>query len=78
MTLAKLEERDEVIAAELLRQRDLIAAVEGQLGAPRADELALARADRRGALAQVRDEPQRARGRPCAPGGEQATACRRR
>ena len=54
VTLAKLEEREEVIAAELLRQRDLIAAVEGQLVSAR-DELASARADRRGALAQVRD-----------------------
>ena len=54
VTLAKLEEREEVIAEELLRQRDLIAAVESQLVSAR-DELASARADRRGALAQVRD-----------------------
>ncbi len=54
VALAKLEEREQVIAEELLRQRDLIAAVESRLVSAR-DELAAARADRRGVLAQVRD-----------------------
>jgi murein DD-endopeptidase MepM/ murein hydrolase activator NlpD len=52
--LAKLEQREQVIAEELLRQRDLIAAAEAQLVSAR-DELAAARADRRGALATVRE-----------------------
>jgi murein DD-endopeptidase MepM/ murein hydrolase activator NlpD len=54
VALTKLEEREQVIAEELLRQRDLIAAVESRLVSAR-DELAAARADRRGVLAQVRD-----------------------
>src|SRR5215216_526502 len=52
--LADLEEREQVVAEELLRQRNVIATAEEQLVASR-DELAVARADKRGALSQVRD-----------------------
>jgi murein DD-endopeptidase MepM/ murein hydrolase activator NlpD len=52
--LAALEEREQVVAEELLRQRNVIATAEEQLVASR-DELAVARADKRGALSQVRD-----------------------
>jgi murein DD-endopeptidase MepM/ murein hydrolase activator NlpD len=52
--LADLEEREQLVAEELLRQRNVIAAAEDQLVASR-DELAAARADKRGALSQVRD-----------------------
>jgi murein DD-endopeptidase MepM/ murein hydrolase activator NlpD len=50
--LAKLEEREQLAAERILRWRDQIAAVQGQLVSSR-DELASARADRRGALSQV-------------------------
>ena len=52
--LADLEKREQVVAEELLRQRNVIATAEEQLVASR-DELAVARADKRGALSQVRD-----------------------
>jgi murein DD-endopeptidase MepM/ murein hydrolase activator NlpD len=51
--LAKLEEREQLAAERILRWRDQIAAVQGQLVSSR-DELASARADRRGALGEVR------------------------
>jgi murein DD-endopeptidase MepM/ murein hydrolase activator NlpD len=54
MELADLEEREQEIAEQLLRQRDVIAAAETRLVASR-DELAAARADKRGTLAQVRE-----------------------
>jgi murein DD-endopeptidase MepM/ murein hydrolase activator NlpD len=50
--LAKLEEREQLAAERILRWRDQIAAVQGQLVSSR-DELATARADKRGALSQV-------------------------
>jgi murein DD-endopeptidase MepM/ murein hydrolase activator NlpD len=52
--LADLEERERLLAEELLRQRNVIAAAEGQLVSSR-DELAAARSDKRGALSQVRN-----------------------
>jgi murein DD-endopeptidase MepM/ murein hydrolase activator NlpD len=52
--LAELEEREQLAAERILRERDLIAAAESQLVSSR-DELASARADKRGALAQVHD-----------------------
>jgi murein DD-endopeptidase MepM/ murein hydrolase activator NlpD len=52
--LADLEEREQLVAQELLRQRNVIATAEEQLVSSR-DELATARADKRGALSQVRD-----------------------
>jgi murein DD-endopeptidase MepM/ murein hydrolase activator NlpD len=52
--LADLEEREQVVAEELLRQRNVIAEAEAQLVSSR-DDLAAARADKRGALSQVRD-----------------------
>ena len=52
--LARLESQERAIAEQLLRQRDLMAAVEGQLVSAR-DELAAIRADRRDALARVRE-----------------------
>jgi murein DD-endopeptidase MepM/ murein hydrolase activator NlpD len=54
VTLAELEEREQVVAEELLRQRNVIAEAEAQLVLSR-DELAAARADKRGALSEVRD-----------------------
>jgi murein DD-endopeptidase MepM/ murein hydrolase activator NlpD len=54
ISLAELERREQAIAEQLLHQRDVIAAVESQLVSSR-DELAAARADKRRALAQVRD-----------------------
>ena len=54
VTLAELEEREQVVAEELLRQRNVIAEAEAQLVSSR-DELAAARADKRGALSEVRD-----------------------
>jgi murein DD-endopeptidase MepM/ murein hydrolase activator NlpD len=53
--LAKLEEREQLAAERILRERDQIAAAENQLVSSR-DQLASARADKRGALAQVRDQ----------------------
>ena len=51
--LAELEEREQLTAERILRWRDQIAAVQGQLVGSR-DELAATRADKRGALSQVR------------------------
>ena len=51
--LADLEEREQLAAERILRERDQIASVENQLVGAR-DQLASARADQRGALAQVR------------------------
>jgi murein DD-endopeptidase MepM/ murein hydrolase activator NlpD len=53
--LAKLEEREQLAAERILRERDQIASAQDQLVSSR-DQLASARADRRGALAQVRDQ----------------------
>jgi murein DD-endopeptidase MepM/ murein hydrolase activator NlpD len=55
--LAQLEEREQLAAERILRERDQIAAAENQLVSSR-DQLASARADKRGALAQVRDQKQ--------------------
>ena len=55
--LAQLEEREQLAAERILRERDQIAAAENQLLSSR-DQLASARADKRGALAQVRDQKQ--------------------
>jgi murein DD-endopeptidase MepM/ murein hydrolase activator NlpD len=52
--LADLEEREQLVAEELLRQRNVIAAAEEQLVSSR-NELAAARSDKRGALSQVRN-----------------------
>jgi murein DD-endopeptidase MepM/ murein hydrolase activator NlpD len=52
--LADLEKREQLLAEELLRQRNVIAAAEGQLVSSR-DELAAARSNKRGALSQVRN-----------------------
>ena len=51
--LAELDELEQLTAERILRWRDQIAAVQGQLVGSR-DELAATRADRRGALSQVR------------------------
>jgi murein DD-endopeptidase MepM/ murein hydrolase activator NlpD len=51
--LADLEQQEQVAAVRILRQRDQVAAVENQLVGSR-NELASARADKRGALATVR------------------------
>ena len=59
--LADLEEREQLAAERILRERDEIAAVEEQLVGAR-DQLASARADKRGALAQVRDSRVRLEG----------------
>ena len=53
--LAELEQREQLAAERILRWRDQIAAVEAQLVGSR-DELAGARADKRGALTQVREQ----------------------
>ena len=53
--LADLEEREQLAAERILRERDQIASAQGQLVSSR-DQLASARADKRGALAQVRTE----------------------
>ena len=50
--LAELEEREQLVAERILRERDQIAAVEDQLEGARS-ELASARADKQGALQQV-------------------------
>jgi murein DD-endopeptidase MepM/ murein hydrolase activator NlpD len=52
--LADLEEREELVAEDLLRQRNVIAQAEAQLVSSR-DELAAVRADKRGVLSQVRE-----------------------
>jgi murein DD-endopeptidase MepM/ murein hydrolase activator NlpD len=53
--LAELEQREQIAAERILRWRDQIAAVEAQLVGSR-DELAAARAGKRGALTQVREQ----------------------
>jgi murein DD-endopeptidase MepM/ murein hydrolase activator NlpD len=53
--LAKLEEREQLAAERILRERDQIASAQGQLVSSR-DQLASARSDKRGALASVRAE----------------------
>ena len=50
--LAKLEEREQLAAERILRERDQIASAQNQLVSSR-DQLASARADKRGALASV-------------------------
>jgi murein DD-endopeptidase MepM/ murein hydrolase activator NlpD len=55
--LADLEEREQLAAERILHERDQIAAAQGQLVSSR-DQLAAVRADKRGALAQVRDTRQ--------------------
>jgi murein DD-endopeptidase MepM/ murein hydrolase activator NlpD len=57
--LAKLEEREQLAAERILRERDQIASAQGQLVSSR-DQLASARADKRGALAQVQSQKQAA------------------
>jgi murein DD-endopeptidase MepM/ murein hydrolase activator NlpD len=57
--LADLEEREQLAAERILQERDQIASAQGQLVASR-DELASARADRRGALASVQAEKESA------------------
>jgi murein DD-endopeptidase MepM/ murein hydrolase activator NlpD len=52
--LAELEQREQLAAERILRERDQIASAQSQLVSSR-DQLASARADRQGALAQVRD-----------------------
>jgi murein DD-endopeptidase MepM/ murein hydrolase activator NlpD len=54
IALAELEEREQLAAERILRERDQIAQAQGQLVSAR-DELASARADKRGALAEVQD-----------------------
>jgi murein DD-endopeptidase MepM/ murein hydrolase activator NlpD len=53
--LAKLEEREQLAAERILRERDQIASAQNQLVSSR-DQLASTRADKRGALASVREE----------------------
>ena len=53
--LADLEQREQLAAERILAERDQIAQAQGQLVASR-DELASARADKRGVLAQVREQ----------------------
>src|SRR5215208_638466 len=53
--LAKLEEREQLAAERILRERDQIASAQNQLVSSR-DQLASVRADKRGALASVREE----------------------
>jgi murein DD-endopeptidase MepM/ murein hydrolase activator NlpD len=55
--LAKLEEREQLAAERILRERDQIASAQNQLVSSR-DQLASARADKRGALASVRAQKQ--------------------
>jgi murein DD-endopeptidase MepM/ murein hydrolase activator NlpD len=55
--LAELEEREQLAAERILRERDQIAAAQGQLVSSR-DQLASARADKRGVLAQVHAQKQ--------------------
>jgi murein DD-endopeptidase MepM/ murein hydrolase activator NlpD len=52
--LAELEHREQLAAERILRERDQIAVAQNRLVSSR-DELAAVRADKRGALAQVRD-----------------------
>jgi murein DD-endopeptidase MepM/ murein hydrolase activator NlpD len=53
--LAKLEQREQLAAERILRERDQIASAQDQLVSSR-DQLASARADKRGALTSVRDQ----------------------
>jgi len=53
--LADLEQREQLAAERILAERDQIAQAQGQLVASR-DELASARANKRGVLAQVREQ----------------------
>jgi murein DD-endopeptidase MepM/ murein hydrolase activator NlpD len=69
--LADLERREQIVAEQLLQQRDAIAAAENQLVSSR-DELASARADKRGALSQVRASHSRLEGDLAALEREQA------
>jgi murein DD-endopeptidase MepM/ murein hydrolase activator NlpD len=69
--LAELEEREQLAAERILRERNQIAAAQGQLVSSR-DELAAVRADKRGALAQVRDTRQSLEGDLAALEAEQA------
>jgi murein DD-endopeptidase MepM/ murein hydrolase activator NlpD len=55
--LAELEQREQLAAERILRERDQIASAQGQLVASR-DQLASVRADKRGALASVREHKQ--------------------
>jgi murein DD-endopeptidase MepM/ murein hydrolase activator NlpD len=55
--LAELEEREQLAAERILRERDQIASAQGQLVSSR-DELASVRADKRGVLAQVHAQKQ--------------------
>jgi murein DD-endopeptidase MepM/ murein hydrolase activator NlpD len=57
--LAELEQREQLAAERILRERDQIASAQGQLVSSR-DQLASARADKRGALTSVRDQKQHA------------------
>jgi murein DD-endopeptidase MepM/ murein hydrolase activator NlpD len=57
--LAKLEEREQLAAERILRERDQIASAQNQLLSSR-DQLASARADKRGALSNVRSEKEHA------------------
>jgi len=57
--LAELEEREQLAAERILRERDQIASAQNQLVSSR-DQLASAQADKRGALAQVRSQKQEA------------------
>jgi murein DD-endopeptidase MepM/ murein hydrolase activator NlpD len=68
---ADLEQREQLAAERILRERDEIAAVENQLVGAR-DQLASARADKRGALAEVRDSRVRLEGDLAALEREQA------
>jgi murein DD-endopeptidase MepM/ murein hydrolase activator NlpD len=69
--LAALEEREQLAAERILRERNQIAAAQGQLVSSR-DQLAAVRADKRGALAQVRDTRQSLEGDLAALEAEQA------
>lgn len=69
--LADLEEREQLAAERILRERDQIAAVEDQLVSSRS-QLASARADRRGALASVRSHRDELEGDLAALEAEQA------
>jgi murein DD-endopeptidase MepM/ murein hydrolase activator NlpD len=53
--LTKLEQREQLAAERILRERDQIASAQNQLVSSR-DQLASARSDRRGTLAQVRSD----------------------
>jgi murein DD-endopeptidase MepM/ murein hydrolase activator NlpD len=69
--LADLEQREQLAAERILRERDQVAAAEEQLVSSR-NQLAAARTDRRGALAQVRDSREQLEGDLAALEAEQA------